>query len=86
MNAGGSCDLCLPFFGLLHLTCHFENRGIGVLWMQFHLTVRKPNFLEATKRLLHNLSTVKCATTAISGGVDIPDVLQCHLLQQISST
>lgn len=56
--------------------------------------IKNPNFEIATKRLLHQLiktlvvlllcCVCKCVLTAISSGLDIPEIPGCHLLQQIS--
>ena len=64
----------------------------------YSLILRRPNldvkvqnqevFLSAGKNteiVLVPCPTWKCASTAISGGIDISEVLGCHLLQQMSS-
>ena len=37
MNAGGSCDSVdiHPFLAFSDLTCHLEDTGIDVIWLQF---------------------------------------------------
>ena len=64
----------------------------------YSLILRRPNlevevqnqevFLSAGKNteiVLVPCPTWKCVSTAISGGIDISEVLGCHLLQQMSS-
>ena len=56
MNADGSCDSidAYRFFAFLDLTCHLEDRGIGVfLFALYRLIVRRTNLKVATKRLFH---------------------------------
>ena len=86
-----------PFFGFLRHDLSpygYENRCFLVALCR--LIVRRPNLEVATKRLLHqqvkvpgwflcHVCTWNCIHTAISGGVDISEVLGCHLLWQMSS-
>ena len=68
---------CLSFLGSSDLTCRFEDAEISRLLLALcHLIVRRPNLGLAPCRAL------KCVSTAISGGVDIPEVPRCHLLHQ----
>ena len=44
-----------------------------------------PSASKNTEVVLVPCQTRKCVSTAVSGGVDIPEVRGCHLLQQRSS-
>ena len=43
-----------PFLALSNLTCHLNDKGIGVFWFAMcRQIVRRPNLEVVTKRLLH---------------------------------
>ena len=86
------------FLAFSDLTCHLEDTVIGVFWLHLppdskeselgNSDLREASSLSAVKNIgvvLVSCSAWKCVPTAISGGVDISEVLGCHLLRQVSS-
>ena len=83
--------------GGIYTSTNYE-RNRCFLVALYSLILRRPNlkvevqnqevFLSAGKNteiVLVPCPTWKCVSTAISGGIDISEVLGCHLLQQMSS-
>ena len=77
------------FLAFSNLTCHIEDRGIGVFWLH---SAAWCSDCETSPSVGKNIATVlvpchawKCVPTAISGIVDISEVPGCCLLQQLSS-
>ena len=84
-----------PFLAFSDLTSHFEDTGIGVFWWHMLPDSKKTELgssdQEASLSGGKNTGVVlvpccawKCVLTANSGGVDISEVLGCHLLQRMS--
>ena len=80
------------FLAFSDLTCHLENTGIGVFWLHCKGTELGSSNQEASPSAGKNTVEVlvpchawNCVATASSGGLDIFEVLGCHLLRQMSS-
>ena len=78
------------------LTCHLEDKAIGVFW--FHCAALEEetelgsSYHEASPSAGKNTEIVfvlcrawKCVPTANSGSVDISEVTGCHLLRRVTS-
>ena len=95
MVAAISVDV-YPFLDLSDLTCHLEDTGVGVTGCTVPPDSKETELgssdQEASPSTGKNTGIVlvpcyawKCVPTAISGGVDISGVPECHLLRQMSS-
>ena len=93
---GGKVGLLMRKRGYYLPTTNYE-RNRCFLVALYSLILRRPNlevevqnqevFLSAGKNteiVLVPCLTWKCVSTATSGGIDISEVLGCHLLQQMS--
>ena len=75
MNAGDISVDANPFLAFSDLTCYLEDTEIGSSDQEV-----SPSAGENTGIVFVPCRTRKCVPTAISGGVDIPEVPGCHLL------
>ena len=85
-----------PFLAFPDLSCHFEDTEIGVFWLHCATDSKETELRSSNQETspsagkntgidLVPCRTWKCVPTAISSPVDISDVVECHLLQQMSS-
>ena len=73
------------FLAFSDLIYHLEDTEIGVFWLQQRLNVEvSPATGKNTGIALLLCCAWKYIPTAISGGVDISEVLRCHFLRQMS--
>ena len=87
-------DVVYPFLVFSDLTCHLDEIETGVFDCTVPPDIKETKLgssnQEDSLSADENIGVVlvpwcarKCGPTAISGGVDIPKVPGCHLLQQI---
>ena len=73
------------FLTFPNLTCHLEDKGIGVFWLHAALgssnQEASPPACKNTRVVLMPYCAWKSVPTAISGGVDISEVPGCCLLR-----